>query len=105
MFGDQKVYRYSSLTPERQAELKSANWAQWCREAAKSRDKKGKTCEECDWPLDEFPENENNKENRFAPNRCLVCIAINSILSASSFGRQLERDENFYRKRMGLGGE
>lgn len=108
---DIKIWRYATLSQERQAELKLSNWAQWCHEAAKQRDRRtdtnnaGKQCVDCQWPLDEFPENENNKENRFSPNRCLVCIAINSILNGSSFGRQLEREENFKRKSMGLSDE
>lgn len=103
MFGP-KVFRYATLASQEQADLKARNWAQWCDQAAKERDRGGKICIGCNWPLDDMPVNPNNPENRYVPDLCLVCISMNAVISQSAYFRRLEREEGYDKKRMGLNG-
>jgi len=99
MFGP-KIFRVSTLPQTELDDLKQRNWAQWCHEAQKAKS----YCSVCQWPMDELPVNPNNPDNRYVPDRCLVCIALSSVISASPYFRRLEREEEVNKRRMGLSG-
>lgn len=80
------------LTPERREELKTKNWAQFCREAGKTK----ASCKDCGWPLDDSP------TDRIVFERCLVCISLEAIEMASPKTTIFQREARERRQRMGL---
>lgn len=80
------------LTHERREELKRKNWAQFCREAAKTKS----SCKDCGWPLDDSP------TDRIVFYRCLVCITLDAIIMASPYFNRLNREDDQARRRMGI---
>lgn len=85
-------FEFGKLSPERREELKTKNWAQFCREAAKTKS----SCKDCGWPLDDSP------TDRVVFDRCLVCIALEAIIMASSYFNRLNREDDQARRRMGM---